>query len=433
MIKSCLLRYVGLHIISIESADIQLAGFCHGQNEKRSYEGALQAHGRKNLNKIKRTIMAEKRDYYEVLGVKKEATQDEIKKAYRSLAKKYHPDMNPGDAEAEAKFKEANEAYAVLSDEEQRSKYDQFGHAAFDPASGGSGFSGFDGGFDFSDLFSSFFGGGRSSSANRNAPKRGDDILTRITIDFEEAAFGCKKEISFAKIEKCPDCDATGAAKGTKPETCPNCRGRGTVTVQQQTIFGYTQTQKSCQNCRGTGKIVKTPCSNCNGKGFVKINKRLDVNIPAGIDSMQNMVLRNQGSAGKNGGPSGDLLIEVRVRPHGFFTREGNDLYCEIPISFAEAALGADIKIPLLGGKYEKLSIPDGTQSGKTFTIKGKGIQDINSPKRQGNVYVTVNVETPKGLSGEQKKLLKSFEESFKKKNGTGESERENVFKKFFK
>ena len=379
--------------------------------------------------------MAEnKRDYYEVLGLSKGASQDEIKKAYRSLAKKYHPDMNPGDKEAEAKFKEVNEAYAVLSDDEKRQKYDQFGHAAFDPASGGSGFGGFggfDGGFDFSDLFSSFFGGGRSSGSSRNAPQRGDDIATRITISFEEAAFGCRKEISFARVEGCKDCDSTGAAKGTKPETCPNCNGRGHVLVQQQTIFGYTQTQKTCSNCRGRGKIVKTPCDNCNGKGFIKVNKKLEVNIPAGIDSMQNIVLRGQGSAGKNGGPNGDLIIEVRVKPHGFFTREGMDLYCEIPISFAEATLGAEINIPLLGNKSEKLTIPEGTPVGKSFTLRGKGIVDINNPKRQGNVIVTVNVEIPKGLSNEQKKILRSFEDTFDKKDNTTSS-RDGFFKKIF-
>ena len=384
--------------------------------------------------------MAEnKRDYYEVLGVAKTASADEIKKAYRGLAKKYHPDMNPGDKEAEAKFKEANEAYEVLSDEDKRKKYDQFGHAAFDPAAGGGsgfgGFGGFDGGFDFSDLFSSFFGGGgsRGSQSTRNAPQRGEDILARVTITFEEAAFGCRKEISFARVEACKECGSTGAAKGTKPETCQTCKGRGHVTVQQQTIFGYTQTQKACSGCRGTGKIVKTPCQNCNGKGFIKVNKKLEVNIPAGIDNYQNIALRGQGSAGRNGGPNGDLIIEVRVKPHDFFTREGNDLYCEVPISFTEAALGAEIKIPVLGGSHEKITIPEGTQSGKSFTLKGKGIADINNPKRQGNIIVTVNVETPKGLSSEQKKILRSFEESFGKKGENGGSvERENFFKKMF-
>ena len=378
--------------------------------------------------------MAEnKRDYYEVLGLAKGASQDEIKKAYRTLAKKYHPDMNPGDKDTEAKFKEVNEAYAVLSDEEKRQKYDQFGHAAFDPASGSGfgGFGGFDGGFDFSDLFSSFFGGGRSSSSSRNSPQRGDDIATRITISFEEAAFGCRKEITFARIEGCKDCNSTGAEKGTKPDTCPHCKGSGHVVVQQQTIFGYTQTQRPCPECRGKGKIIKNPCHNCNGKGFVKVNKRLEVNIPAGIDSMQNIVLRGQGSAGKNGGPNGDLIIEVRVKPHGFFTRQGTDLYCEIPISFAEAALGAEIDIPLLGDKTEQLSIPEGTQVGKSFTLRGKGIVDINNPKKQGNVIVTVNVEIPKGLSSEQKKILRSFEDTFDKKNDS-KSSREGFFKKFF-
>ena len=380
--------------------------------------------------------MAEnKRDYYEVLGLSKGASADDIKKAYRSLAKKYHPDMNPGDKEAEAKFKEVNEAYAVLSDDEKRQKYDQFGHAAFDPASGGSGFGGFggfDGGFDFSDLFSSFFGGSRSSQSARNAPQRGEDIATSVTISFEEAAFGCRKEINFARVEGCKECSSTGAEKGTKPETCQNCKGRGHVTVQQQTIFGYTQTQKTCSSCRGTGKIIKTPCRNCNGKGFIKLNKKLEVNIPAGIDTYQNIVLRGQGSAGRNGGPSGDLIIEVRVKNHDFFTREGNDLYCEVPISFTEAALGAEIKIPTLNG-HEKISIPEGTQSGKSFTLKGKGIVDINNPKRQGNIIVTVNVETPRNLSGEQKKILKSFEETFGKKGEDGGStERESFFKKIF-
>ena len=379
--------------------------------------------------------MAEnKRDYYEVLGVSKGASAEEIKKAYRSLAKKYHPDMNPGDKEAEAKFKEANEAYDVLSDEDKRKKYDQFGHAAFDPTSGAGGFGGFggfEGGFDFSDIFSSFFGGGgRSSHASR--AQDGDDILTHVTVSFEEAAFGCKKEVSFARVEGCKDCGTTGAEKGTKPETCQTCKGKGSVTIQQQTIFGYTQTQRPCSNCRGTGKIIKTPCKNCNGKGFVKVNKKLDVNIPAGINSLQNIVLRGQGSAGRNGGANGDLIIEVQVKSHNFFTREGNNLYCEIPISFAQATLGSEIKVPMLDGSFEKLTIPEGTQSGKSFTLRGKGIVDINNPKRQGNIIVTVNIETPKNLNAEQKKLLKAFDDSFgKKKNDEGE-EKEGFFKKFF-
>lgn len=377
--------------------------------------------------------MAEKRDYYEVLGVSKSASADEIKKAYRSLAKKYHPDMNPGDKEAEAKFKEANEAYAVLSDDEKRQKYDQFGHAAFDPASGGSGFGGFggfEGGFDFGDIFSSFFGGGsRSRSSRRDMPIEGEDILTRVTIDFEESVFGCKKEVSFARVEKCPDCGSTGAAKGTKPESCTACGGKGYVTVQQQTMFGYTQTQRACSACGGKGQIVKTPCKNCNSKGYIRIKKKLDVNIPAGIDNMQRIILRGQGSAGRNGGPNGDLVIEVAVKTHSLFTRDGNDLYLEIPISFTEAALGAEIEIPLLGGKAEKFTIPEGTQTGTVFKLRGKGIPDINNSRRVGDLVFSVQVETPTALTEEQKKLFRTLAESFGKKP----SKRENFFKKIFK
>ena len=345
-----------------------------------------------------------KRDYYEVLGVSKTASAEEIKKAYRSLAKKYHPDMNPGDKEAEVKFKEANEAYEVLSDEDKRAKYDQYGHAAFDPSmGGGSGFGGFGGfggaDFDFGDIFSSFFGGGGGSSrTSRNMPIDGDDVLVRITIDFNEAVFGCKKEISFSRIEGCPECSATGAEKGTKPETCATCRGTGRVTVQQQTMLGYMQTQRACSACRGTGKIIKTPCKNCNGKAYVKVNKKLEVAIPAGIDSQQRIVLRSQGSAGRNGGSAGDLVIEVRVKEDKIFTRRGNNVYCDIPISFTEAALGAEIDIPTLEGKTEKYNVPEGTQTGTSFTLRGKGIPDINT-KRKGDVVITVVVETPKNLN----------------------------------
>ena len=375
-----------------------------------------------------------KRDYYEVLGVSKTASADEIKKAYRSLAKKYHPDMNPGDKEAEVKFKEANEAYEILSDADKRAKYDQYGHAAFDPSMGGGsgfgGFGGFGGGdFDFGDIFSSFFGGGGSSSrSTRNMPIDGDDVLARITIDFNEAVFGCKKEISFSRIEGCPECGATGAEKGTKPETCTTCRGIGRVTVQQQTMLGYMQTQRACSACRGTGKIIKNPCKNCNGKAYVKVNKKLEVTIPAGIDSQHRIVLRNQGSAGRNGGSAGDLVIEVRVKDDKIFTRQGNNVYCDIPISFTEAALGAEIDIPTLDGKTEKYNVPEGTQTGTRFTLRGKGIADINT-KRKGDVVITVVVETPKNLNTEQKKLLRDFAETLGE-NNTGKER--SFFKKLF-
>ena len=377
--------------------------------------------------------MADKRDYYEVLGVAKTAGDDEIKKAYRSLAKKYHPDMNPGDKEAEMKFKEVNEAYEVLSDSEKRSKYDRFGHAAFDPsAGGGSGFGGFGGfggaDFDFGDIFSSFFGGGGGSSRSRqNMPVEGDDVATRVTISFEEAAFGCKKEITFARVEGCSECGTSGAAKGTQAETCQTCRGTGRVTVQQRTMLGEMRTQRACSDCRGTGKIVKDPCPNCNGKGYVKINKKLEVTIPAGIDSMQRIVLRGQGSAGRNGGANGDLVIEVIVKADDIFTRDGNDVYCDVPISFAEAALGAEIEIPLLGGKTEGYRIPEGTQSGTSFTLRGKGITSINT-KRRGDLIVNVIVETPRNLTLEQKKLLEQLADSL----GEGGSDNKKK-KKWFK
>ena len=366
--------------------------------------------------------MADKRDYYEVLGINKSASADEIKKAYRSLAKKYHPDMNPGNKEAEVKFKEVNEAYDVLSDNDKRAKYDQYGHAAFDPSmGGGSGFGGFGGfggdGFDFGDIFSSFFGGGGSSSrSRRNMPIEGEDVVTRLNLTFDEAVFGCKKEISFARVEGCPECGATGAEKGTQVETCKTCGGRGQVTVQQQTMLGYMQTQRACQNCRGTGKIIKSPCKNCNGKAYIRINKKIEVTVPAGIDSMQRIVLRGQGSAGRNGGSAGDLIIEVRVREHEVFQRSGNNVYCNIPISFTEAALGADIEIPVLGGKTETYTIPEGTETGTVFTMRGKGIPDVNT-KRKGDLLITVTVETPKNLNAEQKKLLKQFSETLGEKN----------------
>ena len=380
--------------------------------------------------------MAEnKRDYYEVLGVAKTASEDEIKKAYRQLAKKYHPDMNPGDKEAEVKFKEINEAYAVLSDSDKRSKYDQFGHSAFDPSSGGGyggfgGFGGFGGAdFDFGDIFSSFFGGGTSTRSRANAPVEGDDILTRVSVSFEEAAFGTKKDVNFARIESCPDCNGSGAQSSSDIETCSNCRGSGRVSVRQQTMLGYMQTQRTCPECNGRGKLIKNPCKNCNGKGRIKINKTLEVNIPSGIDHKQNIILRGQGSAGYNGGPNGDLIIEINVKDDKIFERKGNNIYCEIPVTFAEATLGAEIDIPILGGGSEKFKIPEGTQSGTSFTLKNKGIPDINT-KRKGDLIFTAAIETPKNLNSKQRELLIAFAESLGENNN---SKKNKFFEKFFK
>ena len=376
--------------------------------------------------------MADKRDYYEVLGVDKSVNDDDLKRAYRKLAMQYHPDRNPDNKEAEAKFKEINEAYAVLSDPEKRKKYDTYGHAAFDPSQGG--FGGGDGGFDFGDIFSSFFGGGfgggfgGSSSSRRSAAVDGDDILAKVTVSFEESIFGCKKEVKFARIEECPECSATGAAKGTKPETCSACGGKGRTIVTQQTMFGAMRTERDCASCRGTGKIIKTPCKNCNGKGYIRITKKIDVTIPEGISSGQRVIFRDQGSVGRNGGYNGDLYVEVNVTPHEFFEREGDNLYCDIPISFAEAALGGEIDVPIIGGKTEKFTIPEGTQSGTQFTLRGKGAPNVNS-KRRGNLIFTVNIETPKNLTGEQKKLLQAFADSL---DGGNSAKRQSFFKKLF-
>ena len=373
--------------------------------------------------------MADKRDYYEVLGLSKGATDDEIKKAYRRLAKQYHPDMNPGDKVAENKFKEVNEAYDVLGDPDKKAKYDQYGHAAFDPSSGfgGGGFGGgfgFDG-FDISDIFSNIFGGG--SSRRQNGPVRGEDIRYRLTLSFEEAVFGCKKEISYQRVQKCPECSGSGAAKGTSAKTCPDCQGRGQVKVQQRTPFGVMQSTTTCSKCRGTGKIIETPCKNCRGSGFVKASKKLKVSIPAGIDDGQGVVLRGEGCDGRNGGSAGDLVITVNVRPHAFFEREGSDIYCDIPVTYADMTLGAKITVPTIDGT-ETIDIPEGTQTGTTFTLKGKGVKIVNTQKR-GNMYVTAVIETPKGLDRKQKELLKQFSDSLK---GSNHSKKEKFSKKFF-
>ena len=371
--------------------------------------------------------MADKRDYYEVLGVDKTADDATIKKAYRQQAKKYHPDLNPGDKQAEAKFKEVNEAYEVLSDSEKKSRYDQFGHAGVDPnfgagAGGGSPFGGGFGGFgDFGDIFSDIFGGGfggfggSGRRANPNAPRRGADTAARVTISFEEAAKGCTKNIKVSHVETCSTCGGNGAKPGTSPKTCPVCNGTGSQVVQQRTPFGVMQTQKTCSRCNGSGKIIETPCEKCSGKGRVRITREHTVNIPAGIDDMQMLNVRGQGDAGVNGGPNGDLRIEVTVRPHPIFERNGYDVYCEIPVTFAQASLGAEISVPTLDGKV-KFKIHEGTQPGDEFKLAGKGIKRVNGSGK-GNQYVKINVEIPKNLSKEQKEILERFENLSSEKN----------------
>ena len=377
----------------------------------------------------------QKRDYYEVLGVSKGASDDEIKKAYRKLAKKYHPDMNPGDKEAEAKFKEVNEAYSILSDSEKRARYDQFGHAGVDPNYGaggpGGGFGGFDmGDIDLGDIFGSFFGGGfggfgGSASSRRNGPQKGESLRASLTISFEEAAFGCEKEINLNRTEECEACHGSGAEPGTTAETCPDCRGTGVVRVQQRTGgFAFSSTAP-CSRCRGTGKIIHTPCKACGGSGSVKKTKRVTVSIPAGIDDGQAISLRGQGNAGKNGGPAGDLIVAVHVKPHPQFHRDGTTVLYEQPVTFYQAVMGAELEIPTIDGKV-KYNLPAGTQTGTTFRLRGKGIPELRGRGR-GDQYVTVRVQVPTSLNGEQKEALRAFAEAM------GEDvPEESVLKGFF-
>ena len=379
------------------------------------------------------------RDYYEVLGLDKSADADAIKRAYRQLAKKYHPDLNPGDAEAEKSFKEVNEAYSILSDADKKAKYDQFGHAAFDPtagAGGGYGGGGFGGGFgdfgDLGDIFSSIFGGGfgGGSTQRRNGPQRGDDVGARVTLTFEEAAFGCKKDVTYNRLHKCPACNGTGAEAGTSAETCPDCRGAGQRIVNQR-MGGMTfQTKTTCEKCRGTGKFIKSPCQKCRGMGLERENRKLTVNIPAGIDNGERIALRGQGCDGKNGGPAGDLIIEVTVRSHGIFERDGVNIYCEVPITVTEATLGAEIDVPTLEGTV-KHKIEEGTQPGTVYTLRGKGIPYVNDRQgRRGDLIITVNVEIPRGLSDKQKDALREFAEACGEKNYAKKGKFAKSFKK---
>ena len=376
--------------------------------------------------------MAEqKRDYYEVLGVSRGASEAEIKKAYRKLAKENHPDLHPGDKEAEARFKEVNEAYEVLSDADKKARYDQYGHAGVDPNFGAGG--GFDGSFDFGDLgdiFGSFFGGGFGGGrrTNPNAPQRGESIRLSLAISFEEAAFGCEKSVTVERMETCDTCHGNGCAPGSTPEVCPDCHGTGTVQVRRQTPMGVFATSSPCTRCGGKGKIIHQPCKDCHGTGAVRKRKTIQASIPAGIDNGQTISIRGQGNAGKNGGPAGDLLITITVRSHELFRREGTSVLCEAPITFAQAVLGAELEIPTIDGKV-KYELPEGTQSGTTFRLKGKGIPALNGRGR-GDQYVTVYIETPRNLNKEQKEALKKFAESMGDSNYEA---RPKFFKKFKK
>ena len=354
-----------------------------------------------------------KRDYYEVLGLGKDASEADIKRAYRKLAAQYHPDVNH-EPDAEARFKEINEAHEILSDPEKKSRYDQFGFAGVDPnfgagAGGGNPFGGFGGFGDIGDIFGSFFGGGRSSRANPNAPQRGEDVTARIEITFEEAAFGTEKEISASRVENCDRCSGRGAEPGTSVDTCRRCNGRGTVRTQQNFMGMVMQSDSVCPECRGNGKQIKEPCSRCRGKGKVRKSFKSRVKFPAGIDDGQTLRVRNEGCAGSNNGPNGDLMVTVKVKNHPVFTRQGQSIYCEMPISFTQAALGAELEVPTLDGKV-RYTIDEGTQTGTTFRLKGKGVPYVGG-KNRGDQFVTVVVETPAKLSREQKNLLKKLEE----------------------
>ena len=358
--------------------------------------------------------MASKRDYYEVLGVDKGADEAAIKSAYRKLAKKYHPDVNPGDKTAEEKFKEVNEAYQVLSNPQKRAQYDQFGHDG--PQAGGFGgggfgdFSGFGGGGfgGFEDIFSSVFGGG-FGGGRQNGPVPGDDLRVDITVSFEEAALGCEKEINLVRDEECPTCKGSGAKPDSKVDTCPNCQGTGQERVVTNTPFGRIQNVRTCSRCRGAGKIITEPCPKCHGRGKMRVSKRRTVKVPAGIDNGQVLTIRGQGGLGERGGQPGDLLIVVTVKPHKLFRRRGDDMLIDMPLTFTQAALGAKLDVPTLG-KPIQYDFPEGTQPGQVFCVRGAGIPHVNRPDHKGDLYITAVVEIPKKLTKQQKELLRQFE-----------------------
>lgn len=356
--------------------------------------------------------MAEKRDYYEVLGVERGASDSELKSAYRKLAKKYHPDMNPGDKEAEAKFKEASEAYGVLSDPDKRRQYDQFGHSAFDGGAGGGGFdfSGMDMGDIFGDLFGDFFGGGRSR-AQSNGPMKGQNIRHSVRITFEEACFGVEKELDINLKEECDSCHGTGAKAGTTPETCSKCGGKGQVVFTQQSLFGVVRNVQTCPDCRGTGKIIRERCPDCSGSGYISRRKTISVTIPAGIDNGQCVRIRDKGEPGVNGGPRGDLLVEVAVSRHPIFQRQGTDIYSSAPITFTQAALGGDVRIKTVDGEVE-YTVKPGTQTDTRVRLRNKGVPSLRNKQVRGDHYVTLVVQVPTKMTGEQKELLRQFDEA---------------------
>lgn len=381
--------------------------------------------------------MAEKRDYYEVLGVSKGASEDELKKAYRQLAKKYHPDTNPGDQSAEAKFKEASEAYAVLSDADKRRQYDQFGHSAFDGA-GGAGFSD----FDMRDIFGEFFGGdifgdlfgGRSRRAN-NGPRQGANLRTSVRITFDEAVFGTEKELDLNLKDECDTCHGTGAKQGTHPETCSKCGGKGQVIYTQQTLFGMSQNIQACPDCRGTGKIIKDKCTDCHGGGYITSKKKIKVVIPAGIDNGQSVRLRSKGEPGSNGGPRGDLLVDIDVSRHPIFQRRDYDIFSTAPISYTTATLGGDIRISTVDGDVI-YTVKPGTQTDTKVRLRDKGVPTLRNKSVRGDHYVTLVVQIPTNLNSEQKELLRKFDEAMSGKNQDSNDNQENNSKgkkKFWK